>query len=80
MAGELALGAPELAIDVENATAQKVTEDLGEGLALGEVVEISLEHVLHVFGVGGDDGAACTKAVHHDGAGGGVSNKISVPV
>ena len=80
MAGELALGPPELAVDVENAEAEKVAEDLSEGLALGEVVEVSLEYVLHVLGVSSDDGATGTEAADDDGVGGGVSKKISVPV
>jgi len=56
-AGHLALVAPRVAVDVEDAAAEEVPEESGEGLALGEVVEVGPEHVLDVGRVGGDGAA-----------------------
>jgi len=48
---------PGVAVDIEDAAAEEVAEERGEGLALGEVVEVGLEHVLDVGQVGGDSAA-----------------------
>jgi len=76
-ASHLALVAPGVAVDVEDAAAEEVPEERGEGLALGEVVEVGLEHVLDVGRVGGD-GAA--QNVDVDGAGGRLPEEVRVPV
>ncbi|WVZ88345.1 LOW QUALITY PROTEIN: hypothetical protein U9M48_034878 [Paspalum notatum var. saurae] len=76
-AGHLALVAPGGAVDVEDAAAEEVAEERGEGGALGEVVEVGLEHVLDVGRVGGD-GAA--EDVDVDGGRGGGPEEVRVPV
>ncbi|KAJ1274278.1 hypothetical protein BS78_05G050400 [Paspalum vaginatum] len=76
-AGHLALVAPGAAVDVEDAAAEEVPEERGEGGALGEVVEVGPEHVLDVGRVGGD-GAA--EDVDVDGGRGGVPEEVRVPV
>uniref|UniRef100_A0A8R7UFK0 Uncharacterized protein n=1 Tax=Triticum urartu TaxID=4572 RepID=A0A8R7UFK0_TRIUA len=76
-AGHLALVAPGVAVDVEDAAAEEVAEERGEALALGEVFEVGLEHVLDVGRVGGD-GAA--EDVDVDGARGRLAQQVRVPV
>jgi hypothetical protein len=76
-AGHLALVAPGVAVHVEDAASEEVPEERREGLALGEVVEVGLEHVLHVGRVG-RDGAA--QHVDVDGAGGRLPEEVRVPV
>jgi hypothetical protein len=66
-----------VAVHVEDAAAEEVPKERCEGLALGEVVEVGLEHVLHVGRVGGD-GAA--QHVDVDGAGGRLPDEVRVPV
>lgn len=81
MAGELPLRGPELAIDVEDPEAEEIAEDVGEGFALGEVVEVGLEDVLDVGRVGGHDGPRRVEAVNDGGlGGGGGGEEVSVPV
>ena len=43
-----------VAVDIEDATAEEVAEEGREGLPLGKVVKLGLEHVLYVVGVGSD--------------------------
>ncbi|KAJ6853243.1 uncharacterized protein M6B38_251165 [Iris pallida] len=76
-AGHLALEVPELAVGVEDPVAEEVPEDGGEGLPLGEVVEVGLEHVLDVVRVGGDD---VVEDVDVDGLRGRVAEEVGVPV
>ena len=81
MAGELPLRGPELAIDVEDPEAEEIAEDVGEGFALGEVVEVGLEDVLDVGRVGGHDGPRRVEAVNDGGLGGGRGGEeVRVPV
>lgn len=54
--GSLALETPVVAVGVEDAGAEEVMEDGGEGGAFWVVVEVGLEDVLNVGRVGGDDG------------------------
>lgn len=75
--GHLALELPRVAVDIENSSAEEVAEDGGEGLAFGVVMEAGFQDVFDVVGVA-RDGVA--KHVHVDGSGGGVSEKVSVPV
>ncbi|PQP94507.1 hypothetical protein Pyn_35415 [Prunus yedoensis var. nudiflora] len=70
VASQLALGSPKLTIHIEYATSQKISKNFSEGFAFWEVVEVGFEHVLNTLRVGRDDGAPCTKPVHHDGVGG----------
>lgn len=82
MAGELPLRGPELAIDVEDPQAEEIAEDVGEGFALGEVVEVGLEDVLDVGRVGGHNGPRRVEAVNDGclGGGGGGGEEVRVPV
>lgn len=72
-----ALEQPRVAVDVEDAAAQKIAEDCGEWLAFGVVVKLGFEDVLHVLGVGGDDVA---EDVEVDGSGGRFSEEMRVPI
>lgn len=79
MASELALGGPQLAVDVENAAAEEIAEYISEGLSFRVIKKISLEHVLDVGWVGRDDGPPGTEAVHHNGQGRRVGEQVGVP-
>lgn len=52
--GEHALEAPEVTVDVEDATAEEIAEDQREGFPLRIIIESGFKHVLHVVGIGGD--------------------------
>jgi len=75
--GHFALKAPGIAVDVENPMAEEVAEDGGEGFPFGVVVEIGLENVLDVVGVGG---YGVPQDMHMDGARWGLPEKVGVPV
>nr|CAB3462023.1 unnamed protein product [Digitaria exilis] len=66
VADELALGAPRLAVDVEDAAAEEVAERLREGLPLGIVPKVTLEDVLDVRPVRGHHGASRAEAFHDE--------------
>lgn len=74
---ELALEAPGRTVDVEDAAAEEVREDGGEGFSLGVVVELGLEDVANVGWVGGDD---VTEDVEVDGVRRGSCEEVGVPV
>lgn len=80
MAGELPLRGPELAVDVEDSETEEVAEDVGEGFALGEVVEVGLEDVLNVGLVGGYNRPGRAEAVNDNGLGTRRGNEVGVPV
>uniref|UniRef100_A0A804NLL2 Uncharacterized protein n=1 Tax=Zea mays TaxID=4577 RepID=A0A804NLL2_MAIZE len=52
--------------DVEDAGAEQVAEDVGEGLPLGVVAEVALEDVLHVHRVRRHHGPPRAQTVHDD--------------
>lgn len=76
---QLALRGPQLAVDVENATAEEIAEYISERLPLGVIHKISLEHVLDIGRVGRDDGPPRTEPVHDDGPRRGVGKQVGVP-
>ena len=75
--GHFALKEPGIAVDVENPLAEEVSEEDGEGFSFGVVLEIGLENVLDVVGVGG---YGVPQDMHMDGARWGFSEKVRVPV
>lgn len=76
-ASHFALEGPGVAVDVEDALAEEVAEDGGEGFALWVVVEVGFEDVVDVVGVGGED---VGEDVDGDGGGGGVGEEVGVPI
>lgn len=76
-AGDFALKLPEIAVDVEDSSAQKIAENGGKRAAFREIVKLSFEHVFDVLVVGGDD---VIEDVDMNGAGERLCYKMSVPV
>nr|CAB3465830.1 unnamed protein product [Digitaria exilis] len=66
VADELALGAPRLTVDVEDAAAEEVAECLREGLPFRIVPKVTLEDVLDVRRVRGHHGASRAEAFHDE--------------
>ncbi|KAH0464309.1 hypothetical protein IEQ34_007095 [Dendrobium chrysotoxum] len=80
MTGNFTLGEPEMAVGVEDAATEEIAKDVGERLAFGIVVEVGAEDVLDIGGIGGDDGAAGTKAGDGDGARSRGCKEVGVPI
>lgn len=81
MAGNLALGRPEVGVDVEDAKAEELVEDGAEPGALDVVGEVGAEEVVDDGGVGGADAVGeAEEAVDLDGGGGGGGEEVSDPV
>lgn len=76
-ARHLLLESPCVDMDVEDSFAKKISEDGWKVFLLGEVLEISLEHVFHVLRVGID---RVPQHVDVDGFVRRVSKEVSVPV
>lgn len=73
----LSLKLPEVAVDVKDAAAEKVSEYSREGLAFWVVVETGFDHVLDVFRVSCD---GVVEYVDVDGFGWGLAEEMRVPV
>lgn len=76
-ARHLLLEPPRVDIDVEDSFAKKISEDGWKVFLLGEVLEISLEHVFHVLRIGID---RVPQHMDVDGFVRRVSKEVSVPV
>ncbi len=55
VACDLALESPEMGVDVEDAVAEELGEDVVEARAFDVVLEVGVEEVLDIGGVGGAD-------------------------
>lgn len=80
MAGQLALGTPQIPINIKYPAAKEVPEYLVHGLPLREVDEVILEHVLHVLDIGGDHSTRPSEAAHDDGFGGRGREELRIPI
>lgn len=75
--GHLALELPQIAVDIEDSSAEKIAQYGGELFPFGVIVEIRFEHVFNVFWVGGD---YIAENMNMDGAGGRFGEEMGVPV
>uniref|UniRef100_A0A0A0L8N0 Uncharacterized protein n=1 Tax=Cucumis sativus TaxID=3659 RepID=A0A0A0L8N0_CUCSA len=80
MASQLTLCPPLVTVDVENAAAKKVIQDLSERLAFREIMEMGRQNVLYVNWVHGHHRASTAEAADDDSAGGGFRQELSVPI
>lgn len=76
----LALPLPLFAVRVEDAMAEEVHQHAEGALALGVVLEVGLEHVFDVGGVGGDDTSDLPRAPEGHRVGGTVDEDVGDPV
>ncbi|KAJ0974947.1 hypothetical protein J5N97_016912 [Dioscorea zingiberensis] len=72
--------APEIAVDIDDPAAKEVLEMVDEAGALGVVVEVGLEDVFNVGGIGGNDAADVTENAEGDGVGGAGGEEFGHPV
>lgn len=80
VAGGFPLQLPEVAVGVEDALPQKVSEKANEAVAFRVVVEVGLQHVLHVQRVGGDDAVDLAGPPEYGGVGGAAAEDFSGPL